>query len=444
MDLSPLLLTKNSGLPSSLHRLFDAVAALSGKLGLRVALVGGFVRDLLLGVASAVKDIDFLIEGDGISFAKAIAARLHGTVRAYDAFLTATVSFHGPEGLFSADFASARCEHYPEPACLPLVQPTTLEHDLIRRDVSINAMAIRLDAAAFGQLVDLFGGQQDLSNGILRVLHPASFRDDPTRMFRAARYAARYTLRLEEETARLLASGLTFISALSGSRLRHECELIATENKATDAWRILNTWGVLDAVLPGLAPRQNAYERHETLLQTLNQAQASLRNSLDSLLLSLLPLSEHLSTRQATELGKRLQLPAPRLRAFLTLHAELPALRETLRVLHSSPPITPSLCHRALEGCPTEGILLLASESNDLIQSTLRKELEEWRRQKPLVTGADLIALGFPPGPYIGAMLRTIQDETMNLGITSRKEALDLACRLCPDFKPQQLPADKK
>ncbi|MBO4312124.1 MAG: CCA tRNA nucleotidyltransferase [Desulfovibrionaceae bacterium] len=432
MNLSSLLLAESNALPSTLQRLFEAVAALSGKLGLRAALVGGFVRDLLLGSAPSIKDIDFLIEGDGIAFARAIAESLGGTVRPHEAFLTATVFFHGTEGSFSADFASARCEHYPEPACLPLVQPATLERDLIRRDVSINAMAIRLDAAAFGQLVDPFGGQKDLADGVLRVLHPASFRDDPTRMFRAARYAARYALRLEEETARLLAAGLNFIPALSGSRLCHECELIAMESSAADAWRMLNAWGVLDAVLPGLAPGQNAHDRHKKLLETLSQTQAGLPDSPDSLLLSLLPLSEHLSPQKAAELGQRLQLPAPRLRAFLTLHAGLPGLRDTLRELHSSLPITPSLCHHALKGWPAEGLLLLASESDGIIQSTLHKELNEWRRQKALVTGADLLAMGFPPGPHIGAMLRTLQDETLNLGITSREQALELARRLCP------------
>jgi tRNA nucleotidyltransferase (CCA-adding enzyme) len=195
-------------------------------------LVGGAVRDLLLGLGRS--DIDLVVVGD----AGALAARLGAETVEHERFATAKVGLDGHR----VDIATARTETYPRPGALPVVEPAgSIEADLGRRDFTINAMAVPLREA---RLIDPHGGHADLENGLLRVLHGGSFEDDPTRAIRAARYAARLGLRLEEETEALLrAADLETVSAE-----RREAELLrlAGESTAPEAYRMLDEWGLVE------------------------------------------------------------------------------------------------------------------------------------------------------------------------------------------------------
>ena len=188
-------------------------------LDLSIYLVGGSVRDLLL--ERPIKDLDFAVEGDAPSLAGRLAQELGGRVVLHRRFGTASVYF-GDERV---DLATARREHYDRPAALPRVTPAPIDEDLARRDFSINAMALPL-AAHRTSLVDPFHGQEDLELGLVRVLHPQSFVDDPTRILRAVRYEQRLGLIIEKETLghldRAVAAG--GIAALSGDRIRNELD----------------------------------------------------------------------------------------------------------------------------------------------------------------------------------------------------------------------------
>jgi tRNA nucleotidyltransferase (CCA-adding enzyme) len=191
-----------------------------------VYLVGGAVRDLLLGRSRA--DVDLVVEGD----AAALAERLGGAAAEHERFGTVKVEVDGQE----IDIAGARTETYPEPGSLPVVAPAEgIEADLARRDFTINAMAIPI--ADKPRLIDPHGGEEDLGRGLLRVLHPHSFEDDPTRAIRAARYAARFDFELEPETEELLR--VADLTTLSADRRRAELERLAAEGSASRGFELL-------------------------------------------------------------------------------------------------------------------------------------------------------------------------------------------------------------
>ena len=194
-------------------------------------LVGGFVRDLLLKRPNL--DIDIVVEGDAIQVAKAMCERWNGTLEVHSQFGTATVT---PEdtALPKVDFVTARRETYQGSGTLPIVQSGTITDDLRRRDFSINALAMRLDTNAFGTIVDKTGGVEDLEAGIVRVLHNRSFMDDPTRIFRASRYAGRYGFRIAETDEALIQDALPLLAQLSGERIRNEIDRILLEKNAPE------------------------------------------------------------------------------------------------------------------------------------------------------------------------------------------------------------------
>src|SRR5690349_1908741 len=213
-----------------MHPELDLVREVAGD---PVYLVGGAVRDLLLGRGRA--DIDLVVEGD----AAALAARLGADVTAHERFGTAKLILEGHE----VDVATARTEAYPHPGALPVVGPARhLDADLARRDFTINAMAIPLHGAP--RLIDPHGGQADLGTRRLRVLHDGSFADDPTRAIRAVRYAARFGFALEARTEELLRAA--DLATVSANRREAELLRLASEAQAPRAFELLGEWGLVE------------------------------------------------------------------------------------------------------------------------------------------------------------------------------------------------------
>lgn len=236
--------------PASLARLLRPLAVDSLRRGVPLFAVGGCVRDWLLG--RPVKDLDFTSEKDPRPVAQACLDRWGGRLEAFDRF--GTLRLRGAGG-FRLDFVRARAETYPAPAALPRVRPGALEEDLARRDFSINAMALPLRPGGWGELVDPLGGRADLERGRLRVLHERSFVDDPTRLWRAARFLCRFGFRLHPETDRLRGEAVVAGAALrlSRERLREELLRILEERDPGCALRRLRAWGLNALLHPRLA-----------------------------------------------------------------------------------------------------------------------------------------------------------------------------------------------
>ncbi|HZY43817.1 MAG TPA: hypothetical protein VFF70_03630 [Anaerolineae bacterium] len=243
-----------AALAKSDRSFIDQVTALATQSKRPLYLVGGPVRDLLLG--QSIIDFDLTVEGDAIDLAQQLAKKLRGSIKTHDRFGTAklilptqSASTASRSGA-SVDLASTRSETYAQPGALPDVTPGNLQSDLIRRDFSINAMAIRLDGDHFGELIDMYQGADDLKRGLVRVLHPQSFTDDPTRIFRAARFTERFNFKVEAKTLKLIPAALPIIDRVSGDRLRREFEAIFKEDQPDRALALLDQWGVLKQIDP--------------------------------------------------------------------------------------------------------------------------------------------------------------------------------------------------
>lgn len=221
-------------------------------------LVGGPVRDLL--IQRPVGDLDLTVEGDAPSLARKLAAELRAPIRVHARFQTATLEL--PDGE-RVDVATARAETYRRPGALPVVRPADIGADLLRRDFTINALALKLAPDFEPRLLDPTGGLRDLQDGVIRFLHERSPIDDPTRAFRAVRYAHRFGLRIPRETRRAIRGAIEqgCFEAVSGDRLRREVEKILSERDRAGAVRRLRNLGLHRILHPSLVVSREVVEQ---------------------------------------------------------------------------------------------------------------------------------------------------------------------------------------
>lgn len=205
--------------------ILESLSELSDRMNVKVYLVGGVVRDLVLG--EKVFDLDIVVEADAIEFARKFADTHKKQFKKHHAFGTATVFFDNHH----IDFVTARSETYAVSGALPKVKPATLKEDLLRRDFTINAMAISLNKADYGKLIDYYGGEKDLKKGLIRILHEKSFMDDPTRILRAVRFEQRFSFKLEAGTLKLAKEAINkdAFALVNPHRIREEIILILNE-----------------------------------------------------------------------------------------------------------------------------------------------------------------------------------------------------------------------
>lgn len=229
-------------IPDSLSESLREIGGIGGE---HVYLVGGSVRDMLL--KRPIIDIDIVVEGDAIIVAKQLQKRWKGKLQIHPQFGTATVTPENPDKP-KIDFVTARSETYQKPATLPKVEPGTITDDLLRRDFSINALAMSLDANTYGNVIDISGGLDDLKSGTVRVLHNRSYTDDPTRIFRACRYAGRFNFQITDSDGLLIQEAIFLISQLSGERIRNEIERVFVEDNISEIVQLLNHFGVFKAI----------------------------------------------------------------------------------------------------------------------------------------------------------------------------------------------------
>ncbi|MDP2993619.1 MAG: hypothetical protein Q8N46_00690, partial [Anaerolineales bacterium] len=376
--------------------LLQTVADAAAVRGLPLYLVGGFVRDLLLG--RSVKDFDLVVEGDAIPLAKALAAQHGGRVTAHVRFGTAQW-FLPDSDIHALDFISTRSESYKHPAALPTVKPGMLIDDLRRRDFTINTLALRLDGDHFGELRDDLGGLEDLQAGLVRVLHPVSFVDDPTRLFRAVRYEQRYGFQIAPETLALIPDARLLIKDLSAERVRHELDLILEEENAVSMLKRLAELGILTAAHPALEwnkATQTHFVNGMAAAQTLEHPPSHRTLGWTLWLMDVpLPGLESIEKRLHFESGLR-----DMLLAAAALCADVNSLAGK----------KPSRCVAVLDDVPLKAVqaVSLALPAGPARQD-LRAYLKTWRHVKPKTTGHDLKKRGLPPGPVYQSILHRLR-----------------------------------
>lgn len=241
---------------------------LAREMGYRAYIVGGVVRDVLMGLQSL--DVDIVAEGEGIRFARSLAGRLRARVKSYERFGTATLTF--PDGT-KVDIATARTETYERPAALPRVTPGSIRDDMFRRDFTVNAMAVSLMPGDFGRLLDDFGGNRDIRERRIRALHERSFIDDPTRIFRAVRFEKRLDFRIARSTEQWIAEALSrpLLEELEDYRIATELRLILGERDPAGTLRRLSDLGIIER-LKGRPAREKVLEAQlKKVLRVLGQ-----------------------------------------------------------------------------------------------------------------------------------------------------------------------------
>lgn len=396
------------------RRLLDLVREGATERHLPLFIVGGAVRDLLLD--RPVTDFDLIVEGDAIALARALASRHGGGVTAHLKFGTA--KWYLPEmwkaGHQVLDLISARSETYRHPVALPTVRSGSIADDLRRRDFTINAMAVRLDDPHFGELRDDMHGMQDLEQGRIRVLHPGSFIDDPTRMYRGVRYAGRYGFQLAEDTQALIPAARPYVEKLSAQRIRHELDLILDEPNAVSMLRQLNELGLLDVIHPALA----ALDRSR--LASLPPDDPVLQNRNARWILWLM----HLPVQEIESLNHRLHFRGELmkiLRSASLLNANATALLG----------LKPSEAVAMLEGYAFKALEVVSSALEpDERKSVLSTYLSRWWHVKPKTTGNDLKKRGVRPSPRYAQILRRLRAAWLDGEVKSEEEEKKLLDRL--------------
>ena len=401
-------------IPSEKQTLLSNIASQAASLNMPCYVVGGFVRDLLLG--KPINDLDIIVEGDAIKLGKKLVEVYGGKLTPHFKFHTAI--WHLPENFnlqpATLDLITARKETYEKPGALPTVTPSKIEDDLRRRDFTINAMAIRLDGEAFGEIHDPLEGQADLKQRVIRVLHPQSFIDDPTRIFRAIRYEVRYGFSMDAMTLDLVNSeALKILHSLSGERLRHELDLFFDEDQAVEMiWRA-GGLGLLHSIHPKMPEFTQEYVEFLEMDMTLD-VQADRQTT--GFILWFMSLSEEDVILLSNRLSFTNELTLA-VWAGAQLKRGLPHLID----------LKPSEWVYTLEKLPLLSIYAVYLVSGE---NALLSYISIWRHVKPHTTGNDLKELGLPAGPRFGEILLRLRSAWLDGEVSNESQEKELLTKL--------------
>jgi tRNA nucleotidyltransferase (CCA-adding enzyme) len=388
-----------------LHLAGDAAARLERQL----FLVGGVVRDLLLGRPNL--DVDLVVEGDAVKLAEELAHLKNGRVIARSRFNTAKIRWER----WTVDIAAARAESYPQPGALPSIQSfCDIHSDLIRRDFSINAMAVYLDPLRFGELIDLYEGQADLKKGLIRALHDQSFTDDATRIWRAIRYEQRLDFKIEQHTLALIKRDLCCLETLSGDRIRNELELCLEEEKPENSLRRADELGVLAKI--------NSHLKFgEQSVRLFARARGTLAPFSTPEEFELAWLVYGLTVEQLTEFNTYLKISratARILQETLLLKDELPALAEKS--------LTNGVIYQILHRFHQTAILVnLLAATSYMVKNRIELYLEKLQHVRTALSGEDLQELGIAAGPRVKETLAILLEARLDGMIKSRQEEIE-------------------
>lgn len=396
-----LLLNRN--LPSQVASLLVKVGKIAEEKNFRVYLVGGFVRDLLLGVENF--DVDLVVKDDGISFAHYLVRRLGGKITAHKRFGTAVAIL--PGGI-KIDIATARKEFYASPAALPTVEKGSLREDLYRRDFTINAMAVRLNSKRYGELVDFFGGGRDLKERKVKVLHNRSFIEDPTRIFRAIRFQERYAFSMDRDTERLVrdALKLKILRHLSKQRIREEIIAILSEPQSKNAILRLDKLGILKSLHPKIRLSREI-KKDLQMVKAIFSRFAPLLKEEDgkSWIIHFLILVQKLSILEVKNLCKNFGFSREQSRKIVKGRE---SLIEVIRRLKKSE-LKPSFLYRTLQGLPIEVFVFIVLKARSrLVETRVYQYLTRMRKVRIRTTGDRLKKMGYKQGPLFKKILQEL------------------------------------
>jgi tRNA nucleotidyltransferase (CCA-adding enzyme) len=418
-------------LPPAVMQLLKNIGRRAGDMGLQAYAVGGFVRDLLLRNENF--DIDVVVEGDGIRLARALAEEGKGELRVHRRFGTATLRL---SDRYRLDLATARLEYYEHPGALPQVEHSSIKLDLYRRDFTVNALAIHLHPDHFGELIDFFGGQKDLKERVIRVLHNLSFVEDPTRVFRALRFEQRIGFQIARQTHMLMenAARMELFGRLSGKRLFRELVLCLSEEKPLPVLKRLRDYGLLSIFHPSLKIDRSFEARFQRLEEVVSWYRLLFTGEkFEPWMVGFLGLTDGMAEKEVEPLLDRLALPEKFRTTFLLRRR---TALQVARRLSSSPAPGRSDIFFLLDPLPAEFLLYAMGRAEEEgVKKAISLYFTELKRARVSLAGKDLKKMGFIPGPIYTEILHALLRGRLEGKISSRQEEVGFVLK---KYNPKQ------
>ncbi|MBN1265089.1 MAG: CBS domain-containing protein [Anaerolineales bacterium] len=421
-----------AALPGARLELLKLIARQAEGLGVALYVVGGFVRDLLLETPSV--DYDLVVEGDSIRLAQTLVSQYGGRLSSHRRFGTAkwTLDPQDPALVHAIpllqsgekilpdtlDFVTARTEFYPAPTALPSVERGSINLDLHRRDFTINTLALRLDGRYYAELLDYWGGGQDLERKQIRVLHSLSFIDDPTRMLRAVRLEQRLGFQIEDRTLELIRQALPLLDRVSGERIRSELQLIYREQNMCAVMSRLSELAILEAIDPALK-WDSSYRDAFMLVRSFSPpSEWRIRSDVSQEFFYTVVLMKDLQLEEVNRICSRLHFP----RTFSADCMDASLLLNDLRFWQTDALPSDLVCR--LDETHERAVLAawLFLEDRPSVRAGIDRYLRDWRFLRPSLTGDDLRERGIRPGPLYREILDALQKAWIDGTITTVRE----------------------
>ncbi len=401
-------------LPKNILNYLKAIGEKAKNMGYDAYLVGGIVRDIILEYENL--DIDIVIEGDGIAFAKAFAKDNGAKVATHDRFKTATIVMPDKTRI---DVATAREEYYNLPGSLPIVEQSSIKLDLYRRDFTINALAVKLHDD-FGDLLDFFGGLNDIKNKKIRVLHMLSFIDDPTRMYRAVRFAARFGFEIGEQTDRLIkyAVELGVVNRVDKVRIFNEIVHILNNDNVADSFEMLKKYKLIRALNKNLIIEDRILEYLDKTEEIVKSCSIFCKGKKFKRERVFLIVLEYLF-RKSGSFTESINADAQTLYFVKKVTRQIPEANGAI----TKKGVTNLEIYNTLNKLPLEGVMALYALAKDNKKVVLY--LEELMHQEPLIYGKDIIKLGFKPSRIFSEIIKAVFEQQLLGKIEDKLQAIE-------------------
>ncbi|MEX1299443.1 MAG: CBS domain-containing protein [Desulfotignum sp.] len=403
--------------------LLRSIGAAGDELGLSIYVVGGFVRDLLLH--RKVDDIDIVVEGDGIAFARHVGEKLKCRVNTHKKFGTAVIIFSDH---LKVDVASARLEYYDFPAALPIVEKSSIKRDLARRDFTINTLALSLNAQTFGTMIDYFGASRDLKDKTIRTIHNLSFVEDPTRIFRAIKFANRFGFEIGKVTANLIRNAMKVdcFKHLSGLRVLSELKQILSEENPIPAIHSMTDFGLEKVIHPRLEIIPVTYQMLESANKTLVWHDLLyVEERYPRWAVYFMVLLNRCTFKVSEQICDRLMIPAGERQLLLETRYKA---ENRLSFIESNHPVSRQELYWALINFNTVFILyIMALTKNEAVRKDISNFYTDYRHVKPRIQGRDLIKIGVKPGPAFTKILNEVLNARLDGNLDTREKEITFA-----------------
>jgi tRNA nucleotidyltransferase (CCA-adding enzyme) len=408
-------------LPRRVIEIFKEFGDTADTLGYSAYLVGGLVRDILLNQENL--DVDVVVEGDGIAFAREYAANHDVRVRSHKKFGTAVLIF--PDG-FKVDVATARMEYYETPAALPTVEISSLKMDLFRRDFVINTLAIKLNKRDYGTLMDYFGGQNDLKEKVIRVLHNLSFVEDPTRVLRAIRFEQRFGFKISKLSQTLMKNTVKINSFkdLSGRRLYLELKLILMENQPVQAIERMNQFDLLQFISPEIKYTKELQSLLESIVGVISWFNLLyLEEPFQPWKIYWHGLTSQLDKKEMKRLAQRMQMNELEKKRMVSQALEInTVLSQIFKIRRDSN----YAIYTLLSQYDTEILLyMMARTNNEQTKKWISFYFNDLRKVKIKLQGRDLKMMGFKPGPLFKKIFSRLMEVRLNNQLNTKEEEIE-------------------